>query len=47
MSGMTLGVDVLNSSEKKLRPRLIDISDGKGDGSIDNLGIIELKLAKK
>lgn len=25
----------------------MDISDGKGDGSIDNLGTIQLSLAKK
>lgn len=48
MSGMTLGVEVTNSAnEKKLRPKLIDISDGKGDGALDSLGIIELKKAKK
>lgn len=48
MSGMTLGVEENNSGgEKKLRPKLIDISDGKGDGTIENLGIVELKKAKK
>ena len=47
MSGMTLGVDIVNSTQRKLRPKLVDISDGKGDGSIDNLGTIQLSLAKK
>ena len=40
---MTLGVDYLkgaDGSKTPLRPKLIDISDGKGDGTIENLGII-------
>ena len=37
MSGMTLGVDFLkgtDGSKTPQRPKLSDISDGKGDGTI-------------
>lgn len=47
---MTLGVEYLKTTEGlriPQRPKLIDISDGKGDGTMDNLGKVELRLAKK
>ena len=47
---MTLGVEYLKTTDgKKIpqKPKLIDISDGKGDGTMDNLGKVELLLAKK
>jgi hypothetical protein len=47
---MTLGVEFLKRADGSgipIRPKLIDISDGKGDGTIDNLGFVELVLAKK
>lgn len=48
MSGKTLGVETIGSSnKKKLRPKLIEISDDKGDISIDNLGVVDLRKAKK
>lgn len=51
MSGMTLGVDYMKTADNVLvpnRPKLIDISDGKGnDGESDKIGVIQLRLAKK
>lgn len=44
MSGMTLGVDYMKTADNVLvpnRPKLIDISDGKGnDGESDKIGVI-------
>lgn len=50
MSGMVLGVDSLKSPEGEvpIKPKLIDISDGKLNPSeSDKLGSIKLRLAKK
>ena len=51
MSGMTLGVEYikgLDGTLTPLKPKLCDISDGKGsDEDSDKLGVIELRMAKK
>ncbi len=43
MSGMTLGIEYVRTSEglEPLKPKLIDISDGKGGSDeSDKLGVI-------